>query len=451
MIILGLGSNIGDRLSHLRLTLAALKQLPLRIQQVSPLYQSEALLPDNAPDDWNQPYLNCALRCETSLSADALLPLIKAIEHRIGRKPVKRHWGPRVIDIDILAHDQHIIHSDLLTVPHRNLLNRPFALWPLADVAPRWIYPLTGESQGKTAAELVEPWGSRFDGNAPFHTQQIPHRIDTPELFGILNITPDSFSDGGQYAEPEKALTQAIALNHQGADIIDIGAESTAPNAKLLTAEEEWARLSPVLSLIFSEKNKWLIPPRFSVDTRHAVNAERALQLGAHIINDQSGLNNQDMIALIAATKSPCVIMHHLSLPASAAHRLPPQADPITAIKHWAELKINALLKENIALENIIIDPGIGFGKTPEQSLEIIQSAHAFKSLGPKILIGHSRKSFMSVLTPATAQQRDLETAIFSLALAHQSIHYLRVHNIDFTARALKIASLSQPLQTTQI
>jgi dihydropteroate synthase len=180
------------------------------------------------------------------------------------------------------------------------------------------------------------------------------------------------------------------------------------------------------------------------------VNAKRALQLGAHIINDQSGLENPAMVELMAATKSPCVIMHQLSLPASAMHRLPRHENPITPIKHWAETKINALLKANIALENIIFDPGIGFGKAPEQSLAILQSLESFKTLNTKLLIGHSRKSFMTIFTPEAPPARDLETALFSIALANQPIDYLRVHNIDFTARALKIASLWQPLQTTQ-
>ena len=172
------------------------------------------------------------------------------------------------------------------------------------------------------------------------------------------------------------------------------------------------------------------------------MNAERALTLGAHIINDQSGLTHPAMIELIAATKSPCVIMHQLGLPASAAHRMPRHEHPIAAIKHWADTKINALMKANIAPENIIIDPGIGFGKAPEQSLAILQSLSVLKTLNTKLLIGHSRKSFMSIFTPEGPAQRDLETVVFSLALAKQDVDYLRIHNIDFTARALKIAAL---------
>src|SRR5262245_36462476 len=122
MIILGLGSNLGDRLQHLRQAFFALKQLPgLTIQQVSPVYISDTLVPENAPADWDQPYLNFALRCETNLAPQDLLRELKNIEWSIGRKPEKRHWGPRVIDIDILAYDNLVIQNEILTLPHAGL------------------------------------------------------------------------------------------------------------------------------------------------------------------------------------------------------------------------------------------------------------------------------------------------------------------------------------------
>src|SRR5262249_2896248 len=158
-----------DRLENLRQSLRAIEKLPgLNVKQVSPIYLSDALMPDNAPEEWDMPYFNLSLRCETSLEPVELLKQIKSIEWSIGRKPEVRHWGPRVIDIDILAWGELIIQSETLTVPHANLQERPFALWPLADVAPLWIFPLAGPNQGKTAAQMVEPWGSRFSGEAPF-------------------------------------------------------------------------------------------------------------------------------------------------------------------------------------------------------------------------------------------------------------------------------------------
>lgn len=440
MLILGLGSNVGDRLAHLRLALSELNQCKaLTIRQVSPIYQSDALLPPEAPDDWNQPYLNLAIRCDTTLTPEALLPLLKEIEWRIGRKPVARHWGPRVMDIDILAWENAVIQSDALTVPHESLFERPFALWPLADVAPFWVCPLMGPHHGKTAADIASVWGSRYDGLAPFHTQQIPHRIDAPRLVGILNVTPDSFSDGGRYTSPLTALAQAKALVAAGAEIIDIGAESTAPNATLLSPEDEWARLAPVLTPLLESTQGFVIPPKFSIDTRHVSTAKRALDLGVHCINDQSGLSDPAMVELIASSDSDCVIMHHLSLPASRTHVLPPNEDPLPAVLRWAESRLQHLSKANIPLSRLIVDPGIGFGKTPAQSLQLIKHCSELRALGARVLVGHSRKSFMALFTPVDAASRDIETAVISSFLANASIDYLRIHDVDATARVLRV------------
>ena len=246
MIILGLGSNVGDRLTVLRQAVSAINAITnLRILQISPLYLSDALLPDNAPTDWDQPYINLALRCETTLAPLELLDQLKNIEWSIGRKPEKRRWGPRVLDIDILIFDHEIIQSERLTIPHSSLLERPFALWPLSDLFPDWVYPLEGPMHGLRAAELVEKFGSRFTGLAPLHTWQLSQQINGPRLVGILNVTPDSFSDGASYSTTEKALEQALSLVECGAEVLDIGAESTAPRATPIDPKTEWQRLEP--------------------------------------------------------------------------------------------------------------------------------------------------------------------------------------------------------------
>lgn len=434
MIILGLGSNIGDRLANLRAALNAIRALPaIAIQQVSPVYISDAMLPDNAPADWNIPYLNAAIRCETSLSPEQLLQHVKEIEKTIGRTPTKRHWGPRVIDIDILAWDDLKLESETLTIPHKNLQQRPFALWPLADVAPLWLY------QDKTAAQCVEPWGSRYSGEAPFHTRQINQRIDTPQLIGIINVTPDSFSDGGQFLAIDKALAQAKALVEAGADIVDIGAESTAPSATPINKKTEWERLYPVLSAIAAEKNKFLLPVKISVDTRHAFVAEKALALGIDWINDETGLDDPIMRKLIAQANVDCVVMHHLAIPENRAIHLPRNQDVIKLVYEWGARRLEELEKSGISCKRIIFDPGIGFGKHAEQSIELIKNCAAFTKLGVRLLIGHSRKSFFSVLSPALAADRDVETKTVTTYLSTQPVDYLRVHNVDYCARALRI------------
>lgn len=422
-IILGLGSNQGDRLHHLRLAIHALEQI-VQIVKISPVYISDALMPDGAPTDWNQSFLNIACVCETILDPHTLLLKIKQIESQLGRDLQAPRWSPRVIDIDILAGDDWHIATPELTIPHAQLLERPFALWPLMDVAPKNVL-------------RNDRWGSRFTGEAPFRTRQIAQRIQSPQLMGIINVTPDSFSDGGLFLTPDAAIAQAKQLIADGAEILDIGAESTAPHVTPLDANTEWQRLEPVLASICAAKQDFIIPPIISVDTRHAATAKRALAYGIDWINDVSGLTDPAMREIVASSGKPCVIMHSLSIPASREHIIPHDQDPVTFVYQWGAEKIQQLEQAGISRDNIIVDPGIGFGKTAEQSLQLIKHANIFKQLGVRVLIGHSRKSFLSKLTPAIAKDRDIETAAISIQLANQAIDILRVHNVSLCARSL--------------
>lgn len=440
MIVLGLGSNLNDRLANLRAALTAIKKIPgMRVKQVSPVYLSQALLPEKASSNWDQSFLNVALRCEIDLEPLVLLQKLKEIEQALGRDLNAEKWSPRIIDIDILAASEHVINTTALTIPHPGLLDRPFALWPLADVAPFWRYPLPGIFQNKTAAELVESWGSRFTGNTLFHTHQIAQRIDTPQLMGIINVTADSFSDGGRFLETDKAMQQAMSLITSGAEILDIGAESTAPNAKAISEQEEWSRLEPILSAINALKDSYVIKPKISLDTRHVYIAEQALTYGIDWINDVSGLDNPSMRSLVKSSGKECVIMHHLSIPEDRSHVIARTEDVLQTVLQWGRQRLQELEKAGLDLDKIIFDPGIGFGKMAEQSLLLLQHVSEFTQLGCRLLIGHSRKSFMNNFTSMPHAERDLETAVISLYLLQQPVDYLRVHNVDLVARALRV------------
>lgn len=437
MVVLVLGTNLGDRLHNLRKALRLIKAIPnLTVQQVSPVYISDALLPDNAPSEWDTPYLNCALRCETTLAPYELLKITKNIEIAVGRKPEK-DWGPRVMDVDLLAWDDLILEDEKLTLPHEHLHERTFALWPLADVAPRWIHP----KLNKTAAELVLPWGSRFSGEAPLHTKQIQQRIDMPQLVGILNITPDSFSDGGKFIDALTAVQHVRHLVECGAEIIDIGAESTGPISSELDAETEWKRLERLLTMLLPEIPHMSIPPKISIDTRHPEVAKKALGLGVNWINDVSGLIDPAMRDIIAQHACDVVVMHNLGVPVSKSNLLPFDVSPVSHVYKWTEKKLNELVNSGIDRDRIIFDVGIGYGNTPDQALDLIKNINIFQNFNMRLLVGHSRKSFLQQFTHLSAMERDLETTILSVYLADKQIDYLRVHNVDVNARAFKVAA----------
>jgi 2-amino-4-hydroxy-6-hydroxymethyldihydropteridine diphosphokinase/dihydropteroate synthase len=437
MVILGLGSNSPNTLQHLRSAVSDIRKLSgVRVKYISPIYRSDALLPDNAPAHWNMDYLNIALLCDVSMSPRELLSRLKTIEINMGRELQAPRWSPRIIDIDMLAWDDLVLEETDLQLPHAGLLDRPFALWPLADVAPFWRHPVVN----KTAAQLVEPWGSRFDGHALLHTKQISQRIESPHLVGIMNVTPDSFSDAGLCIHPEAALQQAIALVNAGADILDIGAESTAPNAPFVDAATEWQRLEPVLHAILQSSHAFHIKPLISVDTRHPDVAAKALALGVDWINDVSGLDNPAMRHIMLSAKTAdCVVMHHLTIPASRESVIPRDQDPVAFVYEWAAKRLDELEKFGLSRERIIFDPGIGFGKTAEQSLLLLKHCEIFRQLGVRLLIGHSRKSFFSVFTQQAAANRDIETVASSLFLMNKPVDYLRVHNVEACARGIKV------------
>lgn len=440
MVILGLGSNVGDRLANCRNAVEHIKKIAgVHLEQISPLYLSDAMLPDNSPPEWDKPHLNLALRCECQLAPLALLHALKKIESLIGRKSEGKHWGPRLIDIDILAWDEVVIDNETLTIPHKGLAERPFALWPLADVAPTWVFPFSNNETAITAAQMVEKWGSRFTGDAPFRTRQLSQRLATPQLVGIINITPDSFSDGGQFLDVEKAVAHAHALMQAGAEILDIGAESTAPRAHCLDAKTEWSRLEPIITAIKASQSEFILRPKISIDTRHAETANKALMLGVDWINDVTGLQDAAMRDVIALSKTDCVVMHHLSIPASREHVLPRREDAIALVYEWGARQLETLEKCGIMRDNIIFDPGIGFGKVPEQSLALIKHISVLKQWGTRLLVGHSRKSFLSLFTAAEPQERDIETLAISLYLAKEGVDYLRLHNVELCARGLRV------------
>lgn len=436
MLILSLGTNLGDSLNNIRSALQLLqKSQKIAPLQISPLYSSSALLPAYAPVAWNRPFLNVAVLCKTDLFPLEVLKLIKQMEQQLGREESQR-WAPRIIDIDILAWDNYVIDQIGLQIPHAELLSRPFALWPLLDLWPDWQHPTSD------FVDILHCWGSRYKGDqAPCNTKQLPHRIEGSALVGVLNVTADSFSDGGKFITVANALAQAEKLAREGAEVLDIGTESTRPGAISVDPETEWLLLKPVLTALKEDCKQWAFKPKISIDTRHFLVAERAMQLGIDWINDVSGFVDPNMRALAVGSPIKCVVMHNLGVPAHKDIVLASYPNICEQLLNWAEQRFDELLDGGVDANQLIFDVGIGFGKTSQQSIFLLKNIKQFQRLNCPLLVGHSRKSFLNLITEKPFPDRDFETAMVSYQLAVQGVNYLRVHNVGLNAKAIAMAT----------
>jgi dihydropteroate synthase len=248
------------------------------------------------------------------------------------------------------------------------------------------------------------------------------------KLVGIVNLTPDSFSDGGNCADVAAMIVLAGAMAAAGAEVIDVGAESTRPGAVPLDPEEEWQRLLPFMEQVLPGLKGRC---RISIDTRHAETARRALERGADWINDVGGFADAAMVEAVAPSGCALVVMHSLSIPADPKVTLPDDADPVAALLAFGYERVAALEAAGINRSRLIFDPGIGFGKTAAQSLEILRRAAELRVLGVPLLVGHSRKSFLKAFADGPPPMRDAATLAFSAYLMDRGVGYLRVHDVS--------------------
>jgi dihydropteroate synthase len=252
-----------------------------------------------------------------------------------------------------------------------------------------------------------------------------------PLVMGILNVTPDSFSDGGRFVDPAKAIAHACAMAEQGADILDVGAESTRPygGAQPVSADEELARLEPVLPAVI----KLGLP--VSIDTIKARIAAWALDRGATIVNDVWGLQRDpEMAKLVAARNVPVIVMHNRE---SADGRLDIMAD----VAAFFTRSLAIAERAGIARQQIVLDPGIGFGKTAEQSLTCLARLAEFKRFGLPVLVGASRKRFISSVTPSPPDERIGGSISAHLLAVENGAAIVRVHDVAETVQALRVAA----------
>ena len=244
-------------------------------------------------------------------------------------------------------------------------------------------------------------------------------------VMGVLNVTPDSFSDGGKYMEPDRAFARAIELEEQGADIIDIGAESTRPGAERVSEAEELRRLVPVLKRL---RGKLSVP--ISADTYKSAVAEKALEHGAEIINDPSGLTFDPQLARVAANHNAGLIINHMRGTPETWAKLPPLKDVIGAIRHDLDAAVHRAVRSGVERTRIAVDPGLGFGKRREQNAEILARLDQFAMLELPILVGPSRKSFLPSPDESAGTLLQCATAAAVTAAILGGAHMIRVHDV---------------------
>jgi dihydropteroate synthase len=241
-------------------------------------------------------------------------------------------------------------------------------------------------------------------------------------IMGILNVTPDSFSDGGRHSDPDRAYARALEMEEQGADIIDVGAESTRPGSQRIVAAEELRRLSPILKRL---KDRLTIP--ISVDTYKAEVAERAIELGAEVINDPSGLTFEPHLAKVVANHDAGLIVNHMRGRPETWAKLGPLPDPMGTIARDLDASVSRARRAGVDRSRIVIDPGIGFGKRGEQNSQILSRLGELAALEMPVMTGPSRKKFLQ-------HERAEETAFATAAAVTASIlagaHIVRVHDV---------------------
>ncbi len=256
------------------------------------------------------------------------------------------------------------------------------------------------------------------------------------KIVGILNITPDSFSDGAKFDSLPSALDHVNKMLTEGVDVIDVGAESTRPQATPITHEEEWRRLAKILpeTILVTKKfshyhNKKI---KISIDSYHFETIKKAWELGVDVINDVSGLIDEKIVEFIAAKNVATILMHNLQVPVIADVVINKNLNLCREILSWAQEKILHLAKKNIKKSQLIFDPGIGFGKDAFQSINILKNIDDFKVLDLPIYVGHSKKSFLEKINFSAFGEnlsRGEKTLIISKYLLKKNVDFLRVHD----------------------
>lgn len=253
-------------------------------------------------------------------------------------------------------------------------------------------------------------------------------------LMGIVNVTPDSFSDGGRFLAPERAIAHARQLAADGADLLDVGGESTRPGARAVSAEEELARIAPVLAGLEG------VDAAISIDTAKRAVAEAALDAGAEVVNDVTALRLEPELAGLCAERDCVVVLMHMQGTPRTMQQNPIYDDVVDDVKAFFAERIEFALGEGIAEERVWIDPGIGFGKTVHHNLELVSRLGELRDLGRPVVVGTSRKRFIGSLTGREVDDRLGGTIATNVLALSAGADVLRVHDVAEVRQAIRVA-----------
>ncbi|MDR0555742.1 MAG: dihydropteroate synthase [Holosporaceae bacterium] len=387
-IYLSLGSNLGNRFDNLR---DALERLAVffHCNRSSIVLETSALLPPGATENWNLPFLNMVIVGTSSLDPFLLLNRLKNLEKEMGRSFDAPRWSPRIIDIDIVAYGDQVINCEQLCIPHREIKNRAFLRYLLTTVGFREFHLATPEDY-----------------------KALNYFTLDPKFVGIVNVTPDSFSDGGKYFAPDAAVNRIRELYGEGACVIELGAQSTRPGYGEIPPSEEIARLDEILEKTSDIADCLGLDTYFDEVVKYAIK-----KYNLKWINDVKSQLSDEVIKLIADRNAKFVIMlHGMNI-------------------SWLAERVSYLENLGFKRANMLLDPGVGFGKSKLENIEIIRNISRIKEMGCGVLLAHSRKSFISSFSNAATENRDLETLAISALAAERGVDYLRIHNLEWHMR----------------
>ncbi|KAJ0118118.1 folic acid synthesis protein [Diaporthe amygdali] len=457
---IALGSNLGDRIAEIERACREMDARGITVKRTSSLWETEPMYVTD-----QDRFVNGACEVETTLEPLDLLDQLQDIENSMGRKKVIDK-GPRNIDLDILLYEDEVVHHDRLKIPHVGIPEREFVLRPLAELIPtKAIYPKNPWKFTQDYLNELPPSSPPLTTLTPLSVSQPPLQACKPSrkthVMAILNMTPDSFSDGGLHpASPQPTLADTIrSFVESGATMIDVGGQSTAPNRPEVSAAEELARVLPAIKLIRSmpEAKDVLI----SVDTYRAAVAEAASEAGADIINDVSaGAMDPEMLPTVARLGKTVCLMHMRGTPATMSSlndysgSSGSESDGpagltgdglIPAMARELLERVAAAEAAGVRRWRIVLDPGLGFAKLGEQNLSILRHLHELRAWpglqGLPWLVGSSRKSFVGKFTGvARPADRIWGTAATVAAAVEGGADIVRVHDVKEMGQVVRMS-----------